>query len=137
MSESFNKAAIDNARALLATLLESGWSELHVVSGETKIFIARDGGRANPMREAPAASAEPAVAGAMTTVTAPHVATLVSAAAPGSSIEKGAVIATIAVLDEEEPVLAPVSGRVLAVHADPGALVEFKTPLVDLEESAA
>lgn len=135
MTTGTNKAAIDDARALLDALLASDWRDLHVTSGGTEIFIARPGGGANPMR----ASAEPvesAVSEAGTTaITAPHVATLVSTAQIGANLSQGEIAATIEVLGEEETVLAPVAGRVAMVHVEPGALLEFKMPILEIAAS--
>lgn len=131
------QSAIDDARALLDTLLASDWQDAHVVSGTTEIFIARDGGRPNPMRQAvtapvatssaPEERQEPGQA-----VTAPHVATVVNVVAIGTLVESGARVATIRVLDTEEVVVAPHAGTVTAIHADAGTLVEFKTPILSL-----
>jgi biotin carboxyl carrier protein len=132
--------AIDDARTLLDTLLASDWQDIHVVSGDTEIFIARDGGRSNPMRLAPAADTaaiavvEPAapVTGNDATVTAPHVATIVSLPTVGSHIESGAALATIRVLDADDIVAAPQSGTVTVLHAAVGDLIEFKAPILSL-----
>jgi acetyl-CoA carboxylase biotin carboxyl carrier protein len=135
------QSAIDDARALLDTLLASDWQEIHVASGTTEIFIARDGGRPNPMRQA--AVSPVAASGGLEApeeqaqaVTAPHVATIVSLVAIGTQVDSGARIATIRVLDTEEVVAAPWAGTVTAIHADVGALVEFKTPILSLGASS-
>jgi biotin carboxyl carrier protein len=116
------------------TLLASGWKDIHVVSAGTEIFIAREGGRSNPMRQAAAA---PATAVAPTpleaeVVTAPHVASVVSVLAVGTIVSAGDRVATIRVLDEEEIISAPSAGSVAAIHVDAGALIEFKAPIVSL-----
>lgn len=141
MSASINpiQSAIDDARALLETLLSGGWQDIHVASGETEIFIARDGGRPNPMR-CGATSATLATNPQPLdrspdqdhVVTAPHVATVVEVLAVGTHVESGARVATIRVLESEEPVAAPSTGVVTAVHAGIGALVEFKMPILSL-----
>lgn len=131
--------AIDDARALLGTLLSGGWQELHVVSGNTEIFIAREGGRPNPMRQALAAAAPPASTAAPQVeevVTAPHVATVVDVLPVGTTVAAGERIATIRVLDGEEIVASPAAGRVAAIHAAAGALVEYKAPIVSLSGAA-
>jgi len=134
-------AALDDARALLDTLLTSNWQDAHVVSGGTEIFIARDGGRPNPMRRAANAPAKTSAAAAvaapaLTEVAAPHVATLVDSVAVGARIVSGQVIATIRVLDADEPIFAPCSGTVTAVAAASGAMLEFGTPIMTLSEAA-
>lgn len=136
MTTGTDKAAINDARALLDALLASDWRDVHVTSGGTEIFIARAGGGANPMR----ASAEPVVSvsgetGMTSTVAAPHVATLVSVAQIGADLTQGDMAATIEVLGEEETILAPVSGRVAIVHVEKGGLIEFNMPILEIAAS--
>ncbi|KMS58752.1 biotin/lipoyl-containing protein [Sphingobium cupriresistens] len=128
-------AAIDDARALLDTLLTHGWQQLHVASGDTEIFLARDGGCANPMRVAalPDAVVIPTPqAGPETLVSAPHVATLEQALAAGTQVTVGQTVATVRVLDEQEDIAAPVSGTIVRVDAAPGALLEYGAPLLSI-----
>lgn len=143
MSKDPIAAALDDARALLDTLLASDWKDAHIVSGATEIFIARDGGRANPMRAAPfaagVADAAPhggTSAAAEIAIKAPHVATLVRTALVGEEVEVGQVLAVLSVLDAEEPLLADRAGRVSVVHAEAGALLEFGTPILALSAAA-
>ena len=135
MTTGTDKAAINDARALLDALLASDWRDVHVTSGGTEIFIARAGGGANPMR----ASAEPVVSvsgeAGMTSTVAPHVATLVSVAQIGADLTQGDIAATIEVLGEEETILAPVSGRVAMVHVEKGGLIEFNMPILEIAAS--
>jgi biotin carboxyl carrier protein len=133
-------AAIDDARALMDALLAAGWREIHVVNGETELFIARDDGGPNPMR---AVSAQPAdeapqarAAGAEHVVKAPHVATFVSVSPEGSWVEQGEALARLSVLDEEEDLAAPVSGYVGASSFASGDLIEFGDVVVTIEEEA-
>ncbi len=126
--------AVEDARALLASLRASGWQDVHVASGGIEIFIARDGGRANPMRKAaarPAGMAETAVP-MDEIVTAPHVATVVNVVPIGTAVQAGDRIASIRVLDEEEAVAAPRAGSITAIHAEAGTLVEFKGAILSL-----
>ncbi len=135
------RAAIQDARALLETMLAADWQEVHVVSGGTEIFLARPQGRANPMRVAPvaapvAAVAAPVAQGKDVLVKAPHVATLVSCAAAGQSVAAGETIAVLRVLDEEIALSAARAGTVVGADAAAGALVEFDTPILTLREAA-
>lgn len=139
-SETANDRAITDARALLDTLVSSAWLELHVVSGETEIFIARAGGGINPMCviAAPAEAVLPAspVDGAETCVTAQHVATLVDIVPVGTHLQAGEPVATIRILDVEETIPSPVAGRIISLSADVGALVEYGTPILNIAQAA-
>ncbi len=131
--------AITDARALLDTLLTSDWQDMHVLSGGTEIFIARTGGRANPMRSAsePLAPPSPApVAAPETPITAQHVATLVDIAPVGTVVQAGQKVATIRVLDEEEALLAPVAGHITDSAAAEGALIEYGMTILRIAQAA-
>lgn len=131
--------ALTDARALLDTLLASGWQDVHVVSGATEIFIARAGGRDNPLQRQPVATpmaASPMAGGSETVIAAQHVATLVDVLSVGSSVAVGEKVATICVLDEEEDVFAPVAGLVATSPAQPGGLVEFGMTILTIAEAA-
>lgn len=133
--------AITDARALLDTLLTSGWRELHVISGDTEIFIARQGGGFNPMRaSAPPAMPVPAPVSAAveqdTVVKAPHVATLVDLLPVGTMITAGQKIATVRVLDESEAIEAPISGTIIRHEAAAGALVDYGAVLLAIRVAA-
>jgi biotin carboxyl carrier protein len=138
-----NKAAdcaITDARALLDTLVSSAWQELHVVSGETEIFIARMGGGINPMRaltdSAEAATPVAPLERTETRVTAQHVSTLVDTVPVGTDLRAGERVATIRVLDVEETITAPVAGRVVSLSADVGSLIEYGTPILSIAQAA-
>lgn len=142
MSKDPIAAALDDARGLLDALLASDWKDAHVVAGATEIFIARDGGRANPMRAAPVAAVVDAAPDAVASaaeeiaITAPHVATLVRTAVLGEHVAVGQVLATLSVLDAEEPLVAEQAGRVGMIQAEAGALLEFGTPILTLSAAA-
>lgn len=132
-------AAIDDARALLDTLLTHGWQQLYLVSGDTEIFLARDGGGSNPMRmvaAAPVVTAPAAQAGPETAVPVPHVATLEQVLAVGTHVIVGQTVATVRVLDEQEDIIAPVSGTIVRVDAAPGALLEYGATLLSIAGAA-
>lgn len=138
--------AIDDARALLDTLLSSGAQQIHLASGGTEIFIARAGAPASPMRmavpaRAPAAVPTPVPAAA--TISAvdvelrlPHVATLVSVLPVGTAVTAGQVVASIHVLDEPEDLTAPTSGTIVSVAAAAGALLDYGAVLMTIREAA-
>lgn len=136
-------SVIDDTRALLRLFEQSGSKDLHVRVGGYALFIARPGGHANPMRAAPAAVAAlaPVAADAAThvpllTVTAPHIATFVSAIAVGSAVEAGDFIVRLDLLGEPVDLVAEQAGFVEAVLAEPGAVVEYGTPLVRIIAAA-
>ena len=129
--------AITDARALLDTLLTSGWQDMHVVSGDTEIFVAQAGGRPNPMRVAPVSElAMQPVSAQETAVAAPHVATLVDMLAVGTAVKAGQTVATIRVLDDEEVLTAPIDGRIATAHVQAGSLVEFGAPILSIAQAA-
>lgn len=133
--------AINNARALLDTLLSSQWREVHVVSGDTEIFLARNGGGANPMR-APAPVAAPVTAiverdvASEHIVTAPHVATLVDTIPAGTAVAPGQKIGTIRVLDTLEAIEAPVAGTIARIEAADGDLLDYGTAVLVIAKAA-
>lgn len=131
--------AITDARALLDTLLTSDWQDMHVMSGDTEIFIARTGGRANPMRSASEPPAQPSpapAAGPETPMTAQHVATLVDVVPVGTVVQAGQKVATIRVLDEEEALIAPVAGHVTGSIPAEGALIEYGMTILRIAQAA-
>jgi acetyl-CoA carboxylase biotin carboxyl carrier protein len=137
-------AAITDARALLDTFLASDLQDMHVAVGGMDMFLARKGGRANPMTRvaavpapavpAPVASAAPL--GKELSVKAPHVANVVWLAPVGQHVAVGEKLAVLRVLDEEIAVQAAAAGHVLAQSAQAGALVEYDMPLLTLREAA-
>ena len=133
--------AVDDVRALMEAFLKSGFRELHVVSADTEVFLALDGAGPNPMRgaatpsvgaTAPAASE---VGAKQTEIRAPHVATIISVAAEGVMVRSGEPLARMAVLDDEEDLLARASGKVGKVAAQAGELVEYGSLLLTIEEA--
>ncbi|WP_313804654.1 hypothetical protein [Sphingobium sp.] len=129
--------ALNDARALLDTLLASGWQDMHAVSGRTEIFIARTGGRANPLRrQAVVAEVPVTVDGPQTAIATEHVSTLVDVLSVGTPVVAGQKVATVRVLEEEMALLSPVVGRVAASPVQPGTLVEFGTTILSIAEAA-
>jgi acetyl-CoA carboxylase biotin carboxyl carrier protein len=123
--------AIDDARALIDVLTARDWQEVHVVSGETEIFIAKNGGSINPMRAHETCKALPLADDlGQTIVKAPHVGTIVYVAATGAVVANGQVVARLRVLDTVEDIVTPGSGRIAVTHAKVGTLVEFDAPII-------
>jgi biotin carboxyl carrier protein len=122
------RQAINDARVMLETVLASGCRELFVRTDETEIFIAREGGRPNPMLSAPPTSSASAVF-AERTIAAPHVATLASVAAQGTQLSAGDRMAVLLVLGDETEVFAPTAGMVGCHVAKAGDLVEYGMPI--------
>jgi acetyl-CoA carboxylase biotin carboxyl carrier protein len=117
---------IANSRALLRLFIQSDYGELHVRSGDFEMFVARAGGRRNPMRDARAAFL----------VTAPHIASLVSTLPVGSVVAAGDKVARIALLDEAIDIVADQAGTIDTLLVQPGALIEYATPLLSLTSAA-
>ena len=139
MSSAPNKdvAAIDDARALIDALLENGWQEVHICDGETEIFIARDGAGFNPMRgmSEPQLPPPTTVSDARKVIVSPHVATVVWVQAAGTTVASGDPVARLSVLEDEEIISASKAARVIDVMVHSGTLVEYGSPLLELEET--
>lgn len=133
---------VSDTRAFLRLFRQSGARDMHLRFGDYEAFFARTDGGADPMRAAaPEAVAEPAPvapvpvaapAAGDVTVTAPHIASFVSALAVGSEVRAGDPVARIELLGEEIAVPADRAGIVAEVMAEAGALVEYSAPLVRL-----
>lgn len=122
-------STVGNARALLDLFGRSPWRELHLRVGDEEMFLAKQGGGADPMRRAvDRRPAQPV----LSTVRAPHLATLALVGASGEEIAEGQVLAVLELLGEEIPLPAPATGIIGAAHAAAGALVEFDQPIVDI-----
>lgn len=125
--------AINDACALLNTLIVSEMVEMHVVSGDIEIYIARQGGGTNPMRVGKATvPAKMAEVPQPTYLTAPHVATLVDVIAAGSKVTQGDWIATLRVIGDTHQISATSSGHVTEVFAMQGDLLEFGMQIASL-----
>ena len=136
------RKAIDNARALTVTMLEQGWSTVHIASSEGEFFLAKGSGHRDPLSPGatvvaapPAPPVAPAAAPAVD-VKAPHVATIVFLASVGSVVAAGQSIATLRVLDTTSEVAAPAAGTIAGQGAAEGDLAEFGTVLVRLQPQA-
>lgn len=126
-------AAINDARVLLAATVDYDWREAYIKTKSFEIFIGWQGARANPMRS-DAEKLQQVADGPLTTLKAPHVATIVALASDGSTAAKGDAVATLSVLGEEEAVLAPADCVVERAEVVAGTLVEFDQPLLILRE---
>jgi biotin carboxyl carrier protein len=129
---------VTDTRALLRLFRQSGYGDFHLRSGDFEMFVARPGGGANPLRAVAAVEAVPpsqtAVPSAATErlVSAPHIASFVSALPVGSAVAAGDAVARIELLGEPIDLVAEGPGMVTEVMAQPGALVEYAAPLVRL-----
>jgi acetyl-CoA carboxylase biotin carboxyl carrier protein len=125
--------AINDARALLAALIAGDQRDVYVRSGDTEIFIARQGGRSNPMRaEKPNPTRQPGEQTLVADIFAPHVSNLIGVMAVGSVVESGDWVATISVLDEEHHVLAPTAGEIAEIFSEKGALLEYGSRILSI-----
>lgn len=131
--------AVDDARALLDAMLASDWDNVHVVAGETEIFIAKSPGRPNPLF-AGGKTVDPTApdqrATAREAVPSPHVATVVDVVPVGTPVAAGDRLAVLRVLDDEQDLTAAVAGTVCECPAVPGTLLDYGAPVVVLEIAA-
>lgn len=129
MSEAdLSERAIVDARALLAELVATGWTDIHVATQGIEIFIATAAGRQNPM----AGPDHVDLHQDLQVILAPHVATLVEVAAAGTAVEKGQRIARIEVLDIGTALYAPADGVIRTVHASSQDLIEFGSAILTI-----
>ena len=129
-------ASLNDARALIDTLVSRGWQSAAVRVGNSEFLLSRDelldrGLPLNVTAEAPGAAPTAAPA-QLQTVSAPHVGTLAEIAAVGSTVARGEMVAVLAVLGERVEIFAPESGRVIGHKVEPGALVEYGQILAEL-----
>lgn len=133
-------AAIDDLRALMDALVVSEWKELHVVDGNTEIYISRDGSRGNPMLETTGSEGEGEQrfpSGQMRDVSAPHVCTIATFhCAVGDHVEEGAEVASISVLDDFLPLVAPCAGVIMEFVEQPGDFAEYGTLIMRIAGAA-
>ena len=128
-------ASLNDARALLDTLVSQGWQSAVVRVGDSEFLLSRD---ALLERDFPADSVGEAAAAPLAappqlqTVSAPHIGTLVEIAAVGSTVARGEMVAVLTVLEERVEISAPTSGQVHGHKAQPGALVEYGQVLAEL-----
>lgn len=131
---------ITDTRALLRLFRQSGYADIHLRTGDYELFVATSGGGTNPLRASIAVDAAP-VRPATTSmeavkaeqlVSAPHIASFVSALSVGSAVAAGDAVARIELLGEPIDLCADQPGLVTEVLAEPGALIEYAAPLVRL-----
>ncbi|GGT27444.1 hypothetical protein GCM10010271_34030 [Streptomyces kurssanovii] len=90
--------------------------------------------------QSPAAPAEDAVPAGLVQVTAPLVGTYYQAPSPGAEpfvqvgdiVEPGTQLAVVEAMKLLNSIIADVRGRVHAIHAQDGEVVEYAQPLIDL-----
>jgi biotin carboxyl carrier protein len=135
-------SAIADLRGLLFLVERSDWREFYLRTGDWSVFMARPGGGVDPMMSgaavveaAPTVEAPVAIMAPPTTISAPHIATFVSALPVGSEVGLGAALARIELLGETIDVTSESAGFVAAILAEPGALVEYGQPLVEIVAS--
>jgi biotin carboxyl carrier protein len=136
-------SAIADLRGLLFLVERSDWREFSLRTGDWSVFMARPGGGPDPMlsggetvaEAAPIAQAPFAPPAPATTISAPHIATFVSALPVGSEVALGAALARIELLGETIDVTTENAGFVTAILVEPGALVEYGQPMVEIVAS--
>lgn len=140
-------------RALAELLDDTGLSEIEVEDGDRKVRVARTLTAAAPVAYAPAPVAAPAAAAAPAApaaaapapaadsfadaVKSPMVGTVYLAPEPsapnfaaiGSAVKAGDTILIIEAMKVMNPIVAPASGTLTAVHVENSQPVEFDQPL--------
>ncbi|OHD07877.1 acetyl-CoA carboxylase biotin carboxyl carrier protein [Sphingopyxis sp. RIFCSPHIGHO2_12_FULL_65_19] len=138
-------------RALAELLDDTGLSEIEVEDGDRKVRVARTMTAAAPVAYAPAPVAAPAAAPAAPAAAAPApaadsfadavkspmVGTVYLAPEPsapnfaaiGSAVKAGDTILIIEAMKVMNPIVAPASGTLTAVHVENSQPVEFDQPL--------
>ena len=131
-------SAIQEVRALLMQFERSALQDLYWSGREWSVFMARDGGAANPMLTVaePVAIAPAQAPAAALAVTAPHLGLFAPCCAVGEGVEQGALIGLIDVLGRKTEVLSTKAGRVSAICAAANGLVEFGDALVEIAVAA-
>lgn len=127
-----DRASITELRALLRQFARSGQRDCHVRSGGWSLFMARPGGAPNPMLAAPALQPEAAMPEAVEPVRAPHLGLFEPRCAAGDAVAVGEIIGAIDVLGRKTEVASERAGRVMALCAGAGDLVEYHDVLVEI-----
>lgn len=131
---------VQDARALLRMFRQSDARDMHVRVGDFAMFMAKQNGGANPLKQR--AVAQPSVAAVAAPVaaavprtnmlTAPHIASLVSALPVGTAVEAGQILARLELLGEFIDLAAEGPGFVEAVFANELELLEYAAPILKL-----
>jgi acetyl-CoA carboxylase biotin carboxyl carrier protein len=125
-------------RALAELLDDTQLSEIEVEDGERKVRVARTlTAAAAPVAFAPAAVAAPAADSFADAVKSPMVGTVYLAPEPGapnfasvgSAVKEGDTILIIEAMKVMNPITAPTSGTLKAVHVENSQPVEYDQPL--------
>jgi predicted deacylase len=125
-------SAISEIRALLVQFERSALHDFYLRSPDWSVFMAREGGSANPML----ASGDKADGADLTApsvaVLAPHLGLFEPACAIFDVVGQGALIGRIDVLGRITEVFSTQSGRVKALSVPVNGLVEFGDKLVEI-----
>jgi acetyl-CoA carboxylase biotin carboxyl carrier protein len=126
--------SVDDVRALLRDFRQSPWFDLHVKSADWCIFLAKPGGKANPMLavDAGEAAVEAADLGDAISIGAPHLGLFSPHVDVGAQVAAGVSIGVLNVLDRATEVIAESAGIVEAVFFQEGDLVEYGEALVTI-----
>lgn len=129
---------ITTTRALLRMLDKSPYGDLYIRQDGYELFLSRHGGGGNPMRQAVGQAAQPAAVPApapatLLDVTAPHVATLLSALPVGTAVTAGkTALARLGLLDEVIEITAGQDGTIAELVQEPGALLDHGAAILRL-----
>jgi biotin carboxyl carrier protein len=125
---------VDEIRAILRDFRQSPWLDLRVRSADWQIFMAKPGGKPNPLLDATQAESagEVDTAAATVPVSAPHLGLFTRSVEAGAQVAAGDSLGVLNVLDRATPVVAESAGVVQAVFFEDGDLVEYGEVLVAL-----
>lgn len=125
---------VDEIRATLRDFRQSPWLDLAVRSADWQIFMAKPGGKSNPLLEATQAEGviEAGTDAVTTSVSAPHLGLFAHSVEAGAQVAAGDSLGVLNALDRATSVVAESAGVVHAVFFEDGDLVEYGEVLVTL-----
>jgi biotin carboxyl carrier protein len=115
----------DDLQVLLEAFEDGAWLEMTVVDGADRLHVSR-----RPEAVVHRVTDELASPGPAVSVAAPSIGIFLPTVSPGETVGRHDTVGMIEVSDAVRPVPAGVAGRITAVPADDGAMVEYGDPLV-------
>ncbi len=109
-------------RALMTLFAKSEWKDIYLRTETIELFLAKEDGCDNPMAGSELGNS----------IRAPHLATIVALALPGTAVAIGDKVGAIELIGEQIDLIASVSGIVAKTLAATGDLVDYDQPLLSL-----